>query len=81
MKRFCGFLTVVVLAIGCSDDPVEQEAAISAMSRNVYVGSDIERILLASTPTELVAAVELTYQEIIAADFPERAQALAADSK
>jgi endonuclease/exonuclease/phosphatase family metal-dependent hydrolase len=69
---------LVVVALGCSDsNGLESQWSFAALSWNVYVGADIERILTAGSPAELVAAVELTYQEVLSTDFPERAGRLA----
>jgi len=68
------------MAWGCGDSGGPGSlVTVKAMTRNVYVGADIEKILLAPTPQELVAAVETAYQELIAANFPERAEVLAAE--
>jgi hypothetical protein len=50
-------LTAVVTACG-TDDPNAEE--FTALSQNVYVGADFTPVLTASSPAELVAAVELT---------------------
>ena len=78
MRRALRFLALTAFVAACgTDDPIAEE--FSAMSRNVYVGADFTPILTAPTPADLVAAVELTYQTILAANFPERAGRLAAE--
>jgi endonuclease/exonuclease/phosphatase family metal-dependent hydrolase len=47
------------------------------MTRNVYVGADVDRIITAQTPEEFVTRVAEMWQMLHATDFPERAGALA----
>ncbi len=77
MKRVWKFLPVPLVLAACGDDPVPVEWNVAAMTQNVYVGADIEQILVASSVPELLAAVEQTFQEILSTDFPERAGRLA----
>ena len=78
MRKAPRFLAFVVVFVACgTDDPIPEE--FTAMSRNVYVGADFTPVLTAGSAMELVAAVELTYQTILATDFPERAGRLAAE--
>ncbi|MEQ4720035.1 endonuclease/exonuclease/phosphatase family protein [Nonomuraea sp. B19D2] len=58
-------------ANGCTDPDVR------VMTQNMYVGSDFQAIFSAKTPAEFVAAVTLTYQNILASDPNERAAAVA----
>lgn len=77
MRRALWFLALTAVVAACgTDDPIAEE--FTALSRNVYVGADFTPVLTAPTPADLVAAVELTYQTILAANFPERAGRLAA---
>jgi len=74
-----GALVAVILVASCSDDvqlpttPVD----VTVMTRNVYVGTDVDRILTAQTPEEFVMRVVETWQMLHATDFAERAEALA----
>ncbi len=78
MRRALRFLALTAVVAACgTDDPIAEE--FTALSRNVYVGADFTPILTAPTPAELVAAVELTFQTVLAANFPERAGRLAAE--
>jgi len=49
------------------------------ITRNMDTGSDYKFVLNAKTPLEVVVAVAATYQEILASNIPERADAIAAE--
>lgn len=50
---------------------------VDVMTRNLYLGADLTPLFAATGPAELVAATTATWQAVLAADFPERAAALA----
>jgi endonuclease/exonuclease/phosphatase family metal-dependent hydrolase len=80
MKRSL-ILTAIVLATflaACTDavDPRQGEDVV-VLTRNVYVGADVDQVLLAETPEQLLARVEAAWQQLVATDFTERAEALA----
>jgi hypothetical protein len=50
---------------------------VSVMSRNVYLGADINRLLAVASPAEIPAAVAGVWATLKATDFPARARALA----
>ncbi len=52
---------------------------LTVMTRNLYVGADFMPVIAAKTPEEFAAAVQATIGKIAASNFPERAQALAAE--
>jgi endonuclease/exonuclease/phosphatase family metal-dependent hydrolase len=52
---------------------------LSVMTRNIYVGADVERILQAQDQNEIPLIVTEVFQTLLATNFPERAQALAAE--
>ena len=56
---------------------VADDATVRVMTRNLYQGSNFEAILTATTPGAFVAAVTLTYQELLDSNRTERAQAVA----
>jgi hypothetical protein len=56
--------------------PANNEAAVTVMTRNVYVGADIDPLLEAS-PAEIPLLVAGAFQELLATNFPERAEAFA----
>lgn len=55
----------------------EGSNGITVLTRNVYVGGDVDQILQAETQEEIPLFVANVFQSIIATNFPERAQALA----
>ncbi len=50
---------------------------LSVMTRNVFVGADVDRVIAAQSPDEIPILVAQTYAELFATDFNERAKALA----
>ncbi|NIM52186.1 MAG: endonuclease [Gemmatimonadales bacterium] len=66
---------------GCANDrslPADASyVEVKVMSRNVYVGADVDQVLSAQTPEEMFARVEEVWQMVLAADFNERAEVLA----
>jgi endonuclease/exonuclease/phosphatase family metal-dependent hydrolase len=57
------------------DDPV----TITVMTRNVFLGADVERVMIAETSEALLAAVEQSFQIILSTDWDNRVAALAAE--
>ncbi|HZS25266.1 MAG TPA: endonuclease/exonuclease/phosphatase family protein [Gaiellaceae bacterium] len=49
----------------------------TVMTQNLYLGTDLDPVLAATTPVELVTAAGAAYSQVEATDFPGRAQALA----
>ncbi len=47
------------------------------MTRNVYVGTDVDKVLAAESPEEIPVLVAEAFQLLVATNFPERAQSLA----
>ncbi len=54
---------------------------ITIMTRNIYVGANVDRVLAASSPEEIPALVEESWQELLATNFPERAGTIADEIK
>lgn len=52
-------------------------ASITTMTRNVYLGADIDRVLGVSSPADIPGVVAGVWATVQATDFPERARALA----
>jgi endonuclease/exonuclease/phosphatase family metal-dependent hydrolase len=50
---------------------------VSIMTRNIYVGTDVDLILQTQDPNEIPFVVAEVFQTLKATNFPERAQALA----
>lgn len=78
-KTTTGTLVALILAASCADEvqlpsgPVD----VTVMTRNVYVGTDLDRIITAQTAEEFVMRVAEMWQMLQATDFTERAEALA----
>jgi hypothetical protein len=86
-------LSTLSLLLACSGSPPEagtvEEASeadalrlripalATVMTRNLYLGADINRVLGVATPQEIPAAVAGTWAMVQATDFPARARALA----
>jgi ABC-type transport system substrate-binding protein/endonuclease/exonuclease/phosphatase family metal-dependent hydrolase len=52
---------------------------VTVMTRNLYLGTELQPIFAAPTPPALFAAVEKGYAQVEASNFPERAEELAAE--
>jgi endonuclease/exonuclease/phosphatase family metal-dependent hydrolase len=52
---------------------------LTVMTRNLYVGADVARVLGATTPTEFLVRVAQTYGVVQLTDYPTRAVELAAE--
>ncbi|MGD8727623.1 MAG: endonuclease/exonuclease/phosphatase family protein [Gemmatimonadales bacterium] len=68
-----------VLAVGCSDElqlpPTSED--VTVMTRNVYVGVDVDRVITAQSPEQFVVRVAEMWQMLHATNFAERADVLA----
>jgi endonuclease/exonuclease/phosphatase family metal-dependent hydrolase len=75
MKYLTSLLLLLILlsSAACKED----ESGITVMTRNVYVGGNVDRIIEAQSIEQIPLMVLLTWQEIVANDFSSRAQALA----
>lgn len=54
---------------------------VSVMTRNIYVGTDVDVILQAQDPNQIPVLVAQAFQTLINTNFPERAEALAKEIK
>ncbi|MGH7492969.1 MAG: endonuclease/exonuclease/phosphatase family protein [bacterium] len=54
---------------------------ITVMTRNLYVGTNVDAVLGAQSPEEVPVLVAQAYQTLLSTDFRERAQALADEIK
>jgi endonuclease/exonuclease/phosphatase family metal-dependent hydrolase len=90
MKRILMSLTAVVLAAACSDNPtgpsdltmIDQTADLSAMSltvmtRNMYVGTDVDRVVEVQDPSQIPFVVGDLWQLLLSNDYSARAAAMA----
>ena len=50
---------------------------LTVMTMNVYVGADVDQILSAQDPTQIPILVALAFQQLLATNFFERAEAIA----
>jgi endonuclease/exonuclease/phosphatase family protein len=66
----------IVLATAVQGAPAQE---VTVMTRNLYLGANLAPVLAAQTPDEFLAAAQTALGLIAANDFPERAQALAAE--
>src|SRR5690348_1704979 len=52
---------------------------LTAMTYNLFQGSELSDVISATTPLALVEAVAQDYDEVVKTNFPERADAIAAE--
>lgn len=83
-RYFAAFASAAVLAaLGA---PAAAQAGsgqlqVTAMSYNLFQGSELTDAASATTPAQLLAAVATDYGQVQATNFPERAQAIAAQAE
>ncbi len=78
MKRLFGLALAGLLFLGVFSAPaVAGRDIVKVMTRNQYIGADLEPLILAQTPEELIAAAMAVLAQITANDFPLRARRLA----
>jgi hypothetical protein len=75
--RLLGTIVVSALTLAWVPPAVADDVAIRIMTQNVYQGTNFDEAFAAQTPAEFVAAVTLTYNNILATDPAERAAAVA----
>lgn len=68
--------------VSCNDDDTDDSvepgtAQFKVMTRNIYLGGDIERLATAQAPQDIPAIAAQLYTTVQATNFPERAKALA----
>jgi endonuclease/exonuclease/phosphatase family metal-dependent hydrolase len=88
MRKLAAVVIAVLAALACDDSTTGPDTgtsfgtdragpgAIGVMTRNLYVGTDIERVMLVP-PAEIPFAVAAVWAEIGQTNYPERVQALA----
>ena len=59
------------------DNGRHRGSEVGVMTRNLYLGADLNPAIAATTPDELAAADGLILREVVANDFPTRAKGLA----
>lgn len=69
-------LTILCIAVA-SVPALASDAEVTVMTRNLYLGTDLSKVLAARTTSEFLTAVSAAFAEVQATNFPERAQRLA----
>jgi endonuclease/exonuclease/phosphatase family metal-dependent hydrolase len=69
--------TAVILTSATSGRAQRQPLIVTAMTRNLYLGANLDSILKARSAQEAFAAVEADWAQVLANDFPTRARAIA----
>jgi hypothetical protein len=85
--QFVPLAACVALAAACADGPANPPmndarvfghgSGITVMTRNVYVGADVDIVIGAEDPNDIPVLVAQAYQELWATNFPLRAELLA----
>jgi len=82
-KRTLAVALAALLAVAASVATASAGAAnprtTTVMTINVYQGTELEHVLAATNPTQLLIGVGMDYSNVVATDFRMRAQALAAE--
>ena len=86
IRRYGLVSSVIVLAMSVIGLPASASASgnqlhITAMTYNLFQGTELTEASTATTPAQFLAAVAADYGEVQRTDFPERAQAIAAQAQ
>ena len=89
MKRITTILLAVGLAAACADNPYElttnattsnaSATQLTVMTRNMYVGTDVDLVLATPDPNQIPFVVGELWQLLLQNDYSERAAAMAAE--
>lgn len=84
MTKLCRVLVMsalVTVLLGASVNSVHADnpRRITVMTQNLYQGTELQHVLAAHTLPQFVAGVAADYANVIATNFPQRADALAAE--
>lgn len=63
------------------DTECDGSLKIRVMTRNIYVGTDVDTVLSATDPNQIPQLVTYAFQMLLSTDFPERAKVLAKEIK
>lgn len=69
-----------IAAPGSAQAEQNGQGGVTAMTYNLFQGSELTEAINAKSPGELVVAVATDFGQVVASKFPERAQAIAADA-
>ena len=78
---FCGWETGLQGDLPGQVMETAGEARVKVMTRNIYIGADVDIILGAQDPTEVPALAAQAFAQMMSTNFPERALALAKEIK
>jgi len=78
-KRLCYVLSLFVFILSPLGASAAKVQELTLMTRNLYLGADLAPVQNAKTQEEFLAAAQAALAQIAANNFPERAQALAAE--
>ena len=70
-------LVLLGLTVGCENNHTEGPGGITVMTQNVYHGFDAAPLMSAQDPNDIPVLAAQAFGEILANDFPERAEAMA----
>ncbi|MEN8193947.1 MAG: hypothetical protein ABFS12_14080, partial [Bacteroidota bacterium] len=93
LNRIVSLFIMILLFLSCTErfpvgPEIQQESSnisnmdktgqqLTVMTRNVYVGTDVDIVYTAQDPTEIPGLVTQAFQTLLETNFPERAIALA----
>ena len=78
-KVFIGSLVIFSVILFFHMPVCAEAGGLRVMTRNVYLGAEILPLVASETPEEFLAAAQKALEQAAANDFPERAEALAAE--
>lgn len=79
MKRLAVVLLAALAAASAAEAARAPAPTITVMTRNLYIGTDLSRIFLQPSVAELMNAVGEGYNNVLASNYAERADAVAAE--
>jgi endonuclease/exonuclease/phosphatase family metal-dependent hydrolase len=74
-----GMLAAMILGASVSGARAGNQGSITVMTQNLYQGTELANTLAATTQQQFVLGVAADYNNVVATDFPERADAIAAE--
>lgn len=87
-RAAAALLAGTLLALGVPANPARADAPrgvprreVTVMTRNLYLGADLQPLFRARGPAELVQAAAAAYRHVLRTSFPERARAIAGEVK